>query len=90
MVSFEKKLDAELSKIRKSLPKNFTSSNFIKVIKDYCPNEYAAALHNSGSHRTLHSWIARWYLSRRFDPIKDVAIETSNGNKGHNKLWDNK
>ena len=87
--AFEKILDSSLPRIRSSLPTTFTSSDFIKVAKDCFPNEFGTLLRN-GSYRSLHSWIARWYLNRRFRQMGDSAIDTMMRNRSKNKVWSNK
>ena len=68
--SFKEALDRDLRRIKTALPKNFTSTDFIKVAKDCFPDEYATILRRS-NYRTLHVWIARWYLHWNFEKGPD-------------------
>lgn len=85
--SFEQALDSRLDTIKTSLPTFFTSADFIKVAKDCFPNEYAAILRGS-SYRALHTWVARWYLSRRFKSVREEDIITAMGHISPNKVWE--
>ena len=85
--AFEMALDSSLERINASLPRLFTSSDFIKVAKDAFPNEYAAILQIS-SYRALHTWVARWYLNRHYTQVGDNDIKTIMGHYGRNKLWE--
>jgi len=85
--TFESALDSSLERINASLPQHFTSSDFIKVAKDTYPNEYAAILQMS-NYRTLHTWVARWYLNRHYTQVGDKDVKTTMGHNGRNKLWE--
>ena len=81
-----KLLDSCREAIEESLPRYFSSADFIKVVKDCFPGEYASLLRQS-SYKTLHSWIARWYLNTHFTQIGENEIETIMGHKSPNKMW---
>ena len=83
-----RELDSSINRINESLPKKFTSSDFIQVVKDSFPNEYAEILQSS-SYRALHTWIARWYLNRQkdYEQIGDTTIVTRMGSRSSQKLW---
>lgn len=86
--AFERALDSGLDRIKSSLPKQFSSADFIQVANDCFPNEYAAIVRNT-SYRTLHVWIARWYLNHRFKQLgSDTQIVTKMKNASYNKLWE--
>lgn len=79
-------MDNGLDSITESLPRHFSSSDFIKVVKDSFPEEYAAILRQA-DYRSLHSWIARWYLNKHFTQIGEEHLITIMGHKNLNKLW---
>lgn len=83
-------IDRVLNNILNSLPRQFTSAQFIKAVSDYCAPQYQAALRQT-TYRALHSWIARWYLNGnqtiRKGGIRPTA--TINDNKSINVLWHN-
>ena len=85
--TLELTLASGLNRINASLPQHFTSADFIQVAKDTFPNEYAAILQVS-SYRTLHAWIARWFLNRHYTQLGQKNIQTLMGNNGANKLWE--
>ena len=85
--SFKKVLDGGLIGMKASLPTYFSSADFIKVAKECFPNEYATLLQNS-NYRTLHSWIARWYLNQRFVKHTTKDVISPMGNKSKNKTWE--
>jgi hypothetical protein len=85
-------IDRVLNNILNSLPSQFTSAQFIKAVSYYCAPQYQQVLTHT-TFRGLHSWIARWYLTSN-SRITKVAngqrqIETINGNKSTNALWNN-
>lgn len=85
-------IDRVLNNILNSLPRQFTSAQFIKAVSDYCAPQYQEALRQT-TYRALHSWIVRWYLTSN-SRITKVAngqrqVETINGNKSTNALWNN-
>ena len=84
--AFEAVLDSGLDHIKASLPYHFSSADFIKVAKDSFPIEYAAILQIS-NYRSLHRWIARWYLNRHFAQVGNTHIQTIMGHQGSNILW---
>ena len=81
-------LDNYLDSIKSSLPKYFSSADFINVAKDFFPNECAEILRQS-NYRALHVWIARWYLNGHFKKIGDKKrIETVMQSKSKNTIWE--
>lgn len=81
-------LDDHIQEILGKLDREFDSNDFITTFRLLFPNEYAAALRRSGSYRAIHTWIARWYLSRLTDLLQkgDVSPRESvirNPTKNH-------
>lgn len=95
MNEFRQLLDLNIRNILNLLPREFSISNFINAMRDVLNNEYARVLTTAGhsSYRTLHTWVARWYLyglAERGLIIKannKLLIITRNGNKSQNQLW---
>lgn len=88
--SLRNRLDSVLNNILDSLSKEFTSADFIKAAKDYASLEIENALTHA-TMRTLHVWIARWYLNGKQEITQNGSkpITTINGNKSRNKKWIN-
>lgn len=63
-------LDDHIHEILGKLGREFDSNDFITAFRLLFPNEYATALRRSGSYRAIHTWIARWYLSRQTDRLQ--------------------
>ena len=83
-------LDANLDAILRNLGKDFDSNDFITAFRLLFPNEYATALRRSGSYRAIHTWIARWYLSRQTDRLQKGDIrqrQSDNRNPTKNRTW---
>lgn len=67
-------LDNHIHEILGKLGREFDSNDFITAFRLLFPNEYATALRRSGSYRAIHTWIARWYLSRQTDRLQKGDI----------------
>lgn len=67
-------LDNHIHEILGKLSREFDSNDFITAFRLLFPNEYATALRRSGSYRAIHTWIARWYLSRQTDRLQKGDI----------------
>lgn len=86
--SLEKTFNDGIQKIEASLPRLFTSADFIRVVKDYYPIEYAEAVRKASNYRSLHTWIARWYLSRRYAKHSTKKVVSPMGKESANTLWE--
>lgn len=83
-------LDKSLDVVLNSIPKTFTTKQFIDAVMNSFPVECGKIL-SQRTPRSFHSWISRWYLSRQPDIVKAGVrkIETLNGDKSDNALWSN-
>ena len=83
-------LDGVLDSVLESVPKTFTSEQFISAVRGALPVECGQLLSQSNS-RTLHVWLSRWYLNRKDGIVKmeTKTVRTINGNKSTNALWKN-
>lgn len=83
-------LDNHIHEILGKLGREFDSNDFITAFRLLFPNEYATALRRSGSYRAIHTWIARWYLSRQTDRLQKGDIrqrQSDNRNPTKNHTW---
>ena len=83
-------LNDHIHEILGKLGREFDSNDFIKAFSLLFPNEYADALRHSSSYRTLHVWIARWYLSRLTALLRKGETrprESVNRNSTKNHIW---
>ena len=83
-------LDNHIHEILGKLGREFDSNGFITAFRLLFPNEYATALRRSGSYRAIHTWIARWYLSRQTDRLQKGDIrqrQSDNRNPTKNHTW---
>lgn len=87
---FSGRINGVLENILLSIPKTFTSAQFMAAVKTFLPDECAQILSRT-TIRGLHVWMARWYLNGNQTITKAgvKTIETVNGNKSTNALWNN-
>ena len=87
---FSALLDGILDNILSSIPKRFSSAQFISAVKSACPTECGELISHSNI-RTLHVWLSRWYLSRvnGIERLGETQVVSVNGNKSSNALWEN-
>ena len=87
---FPGRINGVLENILLSIPKTFTSAQFMAAVKTFLPDECAQILSRT-TIRGLHVWMARWYLNGNQTITKAgvKTIETVNGNKSTNALWNN-
>lgn len=87
---FSGRINGVLENILLSIPKTFTSAQFMAAVKTFLPDECAQILSRT-TIRGLHVWMARWYLNGNQTITKAgvKTIEAVNGNKSTNALWNN-
>jgi len=90
-------LDAHFKSILNSLPKAFSSAQFIKSVSSFLPKEYSDLLKDydgrTSAFRSVHVWISRWYLNSKASAglIRKTqdkkTIKSVNGNNSKNTVW---
>ena len=80
-------LDNHIHEILGKLSREFDSNDFITAFRLLFPNEYATALRRSGSYRAIHTWIARWYLSRRSTSKRRYSAEAKRQPQSNKKSY---